>query len=480
MNKLLERQIKKYLDQVNTSDPKIQDFLKAVNDAYDSAESDQDLINRSLDISSKEIIERSKLQQQEAAANEKAIAMLRTAVTNLDPQSFTDSIQHVDPTQEVARLAQYLSDLTVKYKENMYELTIQKIHAERLSSELQVFKFAVENAADYIVFLDSNSKIVYANSRATLGFNLKDTTGKTIDEVYAGLGISGTMTILKEHIEKGDKQFTVDIPAHNLRGDSNIIQGVVTITKDDNGRMLVIIIGRDITKDRALEREKEEFVSIASHELRTPMTVIRGYVNVLIREQVGTVNAEQKTILNKINDSATGLINFVAEMLDSSKLDVGKFTMNVVDGSLDQLVNESVESVRLLFDNKGIKLENNIGPAQIKTDPGQFKRIIANLLGNANKFTNSGGTVTISSTVDDVKHLATICITDTGVGIPADAIGNLFKKFSQVDNVLKRQSGGSGLGLVISKQLVEKLGGTIWATSKLGEGSQFYFTMPTV
>jgi PAS domain S-box-containing protein len=268
------------LNQVDISDSKIQDFLKAVSDAYDGAEADQDLINRSLDISSKEIIERSKFQQQESAANEKAISMLRTAVTNLDPKSFTESIQHVDPTQEVARLAQYLSDLTVKYKENMYELTIQKLHAERLSSELQVFKFAVENAADYIVFLGADSKIVYANKKAMLNFESKDTSGKTMDEVYGVIGFSGTVDILKDHLAKGDKQFTVDIPARNLRGDPIIIQGVVTITKDDNGQMLVIIIGRDITKDRALEREKEEFVSIASHELRTPMTVIRGYINV--------------------------------------------------------------------------------------------------------------------------------------------------------------------------------------------------------
>jgi signal transduction histidine kinase len=173
------------------------------------------------------------------------------------------------------------------------------------------------------------------------------------------------------------------------------------------------------------------------------------------------------------------LIDFVAEMLDSSKLDAGKFVVSQVDSSLEQLVDESVEKIRLLFDSKGIKIENNIQSAQIKTDPGQFGRVVSNLLSNACKFTPNGGTVTISNTVDNDSHLVTICIADTGVGIPADAIDNLFKKFSQIDNVLKRQSGGSGLGLVISKQLVEKLGGTIWVKSKPGEGSQFFFTMPT-
>lgn len=478
MNKVLERQIKKYLNGVDISSLPFQEFIQAVSTSYDDAENDQDLIDRSLDISSREMIDRNELERKRAATNEKAIEMLRAAVTTLDPHSFIESIKGVDPTQEVISLAQFLSDLTVKYKQNMYELILQKVHAENLSSELQVFKFAVENAADYIIFMDANFKIIYANRVALVGLSSVDIIGKTVDEAYAFLDVNGTTGRLNARMLKGDKQFTSEFTLHRQYNEAAVIQVATTVSSDSQNRKLIINIGRDITKDRALEHEKDEFVSIASHELRTPMTIIRGYISLLNREQLGDLNDKQKEILTKMNDTTVGLINFVAEMLDLSKLDAGKFEVTPVDVSVEGLISGSVEKMRVIYDTKGVTLMSHVEPAQIKTDPGQFDRIISNLLGNAYKFTQKGGTVTVSNTIDNEARLVTVCVADTGVGIPPEAIETLFKKFTQVDNVLQRQSGGSGLGLVIAKQLVEKLGGTIWVKSKFGEGSQFFFTMP--
>lgn len=478
MNKLLERQIKKYLKDTSIPVDSIKEFIRAVSDTYDSAERDQELMNRSLDISSREMVEYNKLQQREIDANKQAIGMLTSAVETLEPGSLIEPEKPHDPAQEVMQLAKFLSDLTVKYKQNMYELLIQKVRAENLSSELQIFKYAVENAADYIVFLDSDLRIIYANKAALFGGDAKTALGKTLDEVFGNLGVNSTVNMFKDHIAKGDKQFTYEASLTSSYGGKAVIQTNATITKGAQDRMLVICISRDITHDRALQREKDEFVSIASHELRTPMTIVRGYISLLSREQVGSLNVEQKQILGKMSDSVVSLIKFVSEMLDLSKLDAGKFDVNPVEGSLAELVASVTEKMGVIFDPKGVKLESHIIPVQVKTDPAQFDRIMLNLLGNAYKFTPKGGAVTVSNTINEKNHIVTICIADTGVGIPAPSLENLFKKFSQVDNVLQRQSGGSGLGLVISKGLVEKLGGTIWARSTLNEGSQFYFTMP--
>lgn len=478
MNKLLERQIKKYLKDTSIPVDSIKEFIRAVSDTYDSAERDQELMNRSLDISSREMVEYNERQQKEIDANHQAIEMLKRAVDTLDPGSLPRSSQELYPIKEVLGLAHFLSDLTVKYKQNMYELLIQKVRAENLSSELQIFRYAVDNAADYITFLDANQKIIYANKASLFNGNLKNVTGKSLEEVYGSLGASGIIKAFSDHIAKGDKQFTYETPLHGAYGGEAIIQANVAIVTDAQNKMLIIVISRDITSERALQREKDEFVSIASHELRTPMTIIRGYINLLTREQVGGLNDEQKKILGKMNDSVVSLIKFVAEMLDLSKLDAGKFGVNLVDSPLKELVSSSIERMQVLFDSKGVNLESHILPAQIKTDPIQFDRIILNLLGNAYKFTSKGGSVTVSNTIDEEKHFVTICIADTGVGIPGPSLENMFKKFSQVDNVLQRQSGGSGLGLVISKGLVEQMGGTIWVKSTLNEGSQFYFTVP--
>lgn len=478
MNKLLERQIKKYLVGTDIPVDSIKEFIRAVNDTYDSAEHDQELMNRSLDISSREMVEYNKLQQKEIDANRQAISMLKSAVDTLDPGTLIKPSQSNDPAQEVIELAQFLSDLTVKYKQNMYELLIQKVRAENLTSELQMFKYAVDNAADFITFLDADKKIIYANKASLFNGNLKNVLGKTLEEAYESMGSSGIDKAFTDHIAKGDKTFTYEAPLHSTYGGEAVVQANVTVTNDAQNRMLIIVISRDITRDRALQREKDEFVSIASHELRTPMTIVRGYINLLSREQLGALNDEQKKILTKMSDSVVSLINFVAEMLDLSKLDAGKFEVNPVESSLTDLVTGSTERMRVLFDSKGVKLEGHIIPVQIKTDPVQFDRIMLNLLGNAYKFTPKDGAVTVSNMIDEKNHMVTICIADTGVGIPAPSLENLFKKFSQVDNVLQRQSGGSGLGLVISKGLVEKMGGTIWAKSVVNEGSQFYFTVP--
>jgi PAS domain S-box-containing protein len=475
MNKLLERQIRKYFSDAEIASPSMQKFIQEVSDTYDDAETDQELMSRSLDISSREMVERDLQQRQIAATNTKAIEMLKSAALTLDPH-FAESATERD----VIHLAGFLSELTVKYKQNMHELTIQKIHAEALSSELQTFKFAVENAANYITFLDTDLKLVYANKAALAGAKLEDIKGKTIDEAFSllGLGVQSNTDEIRKNMEQGKKQFIYDYTVAGSYGAAATIENVTTISVDKHHRKLIINIGRDVTEEKALEREKDEFVSIASHELRTPMTVIRGYINLLTREQLGKLNTEQKEILDKMNESTKALIKFVADMLDLSKLGEDKFTIRTMSTSLEDNINSSIEKMRVLFESKNIELKSHTIPAQIKTDPIQFERIMSNLLGNAYKFTPSGGTVTVSNTIDKDKKIATICIADTGIGIPAASLKNLFKKFSQVDNVLQRQSGGSGLGLVISKELVKDMGGTIWAKSEQGRGSQFYFTMP--
>jgi len=229
---------------------------------------------------------------------------------------------------------------------------------------------------------------------------------------------------------------------------------------------------------RQIDKVKDEFVSVASHELRTPMTVIRGYINLLQREQLGPVNEKQQEILSKMSHNTKTLIELVNDMLDLSKLEANKLEVQISDNSVNDLIDKAFEKIRVLYDEKGIVLNYKGSDIKIKTDPEKFERIVLNLLSNAYKFTPTGGKVTVSSTIDHIEKIITICVTDTGSGIPAESLDSLFRKFSQVENYLQRQTGGTGLGLAICKQLVNRLGGIIWVKSTIGTGSQFYFTMP--
>jgi signal transduction histidine kinase len=229
---------------------------------------------------------------------------------------------------------------------------------------------------------------------------------------------------------------------------------------------------------RQIDRQKDDFVSVASHELRTPMTVIRGFINLLEREQLGPVNDSQKEVLDKMSKNTKTLIDLVNDMLDLSKLEANKLEVVISDNQVSVMINNCIEKMKLMYDSKDIKLSHYGPDLLVKADTDKFERVVLNLLSNAYKFTSSGGSVTVSSSVNSENNTATICVCDNGIGIPADAIDNLFKKFSQIDNYLQRQSGGTGLGLAICRQLVEKMGGEIHVESTVGVGSKFYFTLP--
>jgi len=230
---------------------------------------------------------------------------------------------------------------------------------------------------------------------------------------------------------------------------------------------------------KRLDKAKDEFVSVAAHELRTPMTVFRGFISLLQRKSLGPVTGGQQEVLEKMNVNTKNLIDLVNNMLDLSKLEANRLSMEFSDNSINDLVNKSLEKIALLYEGKGVTLKYEGGlDAQIHTDAEKFQRVLVNLLSNSFKFTPAGGSVTVSSIMKENDEFVTICVSDTGIGMPVEAIGKLFKKFSQVDNDLQKSSNGTGLGLSICKQMVEKMGGRIWVESELNVGSKFYFTMP--
>ncbi len=238
------------------------------------------------------------------------------------------------------------------------------------------------------------------------------------------------------------------------------------------------------TELRQIDKIKDEFMSVASHELRTPMTVIRGYVSLLQRQQIGPQNEEQQNVLTRINENTQTLITLVSDMLDLSKLEAHKLGLNLSTCSVDDMVNHSIDQVHLMYATKGLKL--TYSPSSpglfINTDPNHFSRIMTNLLSNAYKFTEKGS-VNIHVKLDTTEHntkgdMVIISVIDTGIGIPKDAQESLFNKFSQVDNYLQRNTGGTGLGLAICRRLVNHLGGKIGVESTEDKGSKFWFELP--
>lgn len=222
---------------------------------------------------------------------------------------------------------------------------------------------------------------------------------------------------------------------------------------------------------------KDDFISMASHELRTPLTIIRGYTEE-VKEKVGSGDSEINQSLERIDLSAKQLDELVTDMLDVSRIEQGRMKLNLEKILPLNLIKEIVDSYKIVAQEKGLELsfENNGAEAiNIKVDPARLKQIVVNMVGNAIKYTIKGSIAVKLSKVD--KNFE-IRVSDTGMGISSDEQKNLFQKFYRIQNSEVQAIRGTGLGLWITKQMVELMGGVISVESIKGVGTHFIVRFP--
>jgi len=222
---------------------------------------------------------------------------------------------------------------------------------------------------------------------------------------------------------------------------------------------------------------KSEFLAQMSHQLRTPLTAIIGFCEVLLGGMDGDLKPEQTEDVTQIHRSGIVLLELVNEILDLSKIEAGKLAIAVKDVELQQVVDEVTRTMMQIAEAKALKLTSRLSPATtvVTADPGRLREILTNLVSNAIKFTPSGS-VTITSTPLD--GMAEISVVDTGIGIPTDARERIFEEFRQANDQISQTYGGTGLGLAIARKLAELQGGRMGVESQPGKGSRFWFTIP--
>lgn len=225
-------------------------------------------------------------------------------------------------------------------------------------------------------------------------------------------------------------------------------------------------------------RLKSEFLATMSHELRTPLNAIIGFAEVLRDEITGALNTEQKEYVGDIHSSGQHLLSMINSILDLSKIEAGKFELQYEEFSVENAINEVLNTIMGSSHKKGISIRTHVHEdiPSLMADKVKFKQIMFNLLSNAVKFTPENGRITINARLSN-QHVQ-IAVSDTGIGIKSDDMNKLFEAFRQVDGSYARRYEGTGLGLILTKRLVELHGGKIWAKSEYGKGSTFTFTLP--
>jgi PAS domain S-box-containing protein len=328
---------------------------------------------------------------------------------------------------------------------------------------------------------------------------IEQLTGYTADEFLRGLVKPETYIHdedLKKFMDfygamlagqKGEVEFRL------RRKDGNIIW-VALYSKplfDAEGKLVgVQAVERDVTErkkaemelDSKLERDhlQTEFMSVISHELRTPVTPIQGYVDLLLSEKSGPLNDQQKEALHIIKSNSKRLLDLIDGVLDISRVERGKpVEVKKEPVIFNQIIKEVIEGLKFQFDEREIKLEVELSPEieALLADESKISRVVANFVGNALKFTPKKGRVKLQT--QKAGDSLEFSITDTGIGIEQENLVKIFDKFYQVDSSYTRAAGGIGMGLTIVKEIVEAHGGRVWAESEgLGKGSRFVFTLP--
>ena len=365
--------------------------------------------------------------------------------------------------------------------------------AETLRESEERYKNLFKANIDGILIADvTTKKFMYANPAICriLGYS---------EEEFMGMGLADIHP--KESLEQVSAEFegqasgakiNAELPC--VRKDGQVISMSInasTVMIDQTKCLMGIF--RDITKRKQIENDlrsaktqaeaanktKSQFLANMSHEIRTPMNAIIGFTDLLTDEPL---TREQKEMLNFIKNSGQHLLSLINDILDFSKIEAGKLDIESMDCSLGQLLN-SIESImKPKAKEKGIEfevLENNGLPAQICTDQTRLSQCLVNLTGNAIKFTEQGHVyIKVSLEITDNKSNIRFDVEDTGIGIPKDRQDAIFLPFIQADGSTTRLYGGTGLGLTITKQLVELLGGKLTFTSQAGKGSVFSMVIP--
>jgi PAS domain S-box-containing protein len=347
---------------------------------------------------------------------------------------------------------------------------------KNLQEEKVIANVLVNTYQEPLVILNSEMKVVNATPAFVKYFSL-DNAGVIGQHFYQIIDGGINLGQLKSQLESAlkNQEFHNDMAIayeHAENGSRNLTVKMRRIYQPPN--VLFSLEFCDVTENKAMQEEKDVFISVASHEIRTPLSVIKAYGQVLERESKDAKPIVIKAV-RKINDQINTMNTLVSVLLDTSKISSGKLVLEREAFSLADLINEQAEAFSLTAPTHNITMAQQCD-CIVFADKVRMASVIVNLLSNAVKYSPDANEVKISLEIHD--HEAKVSVQDFGIGIPKDEQSRLFQRFGRTQTVIKKKISGTGLGLHLASEIVKMEGGNIGFTSEEGKGSTFYFTVP--
>lgn len=367
----------------------------------------------------------------------------------------------VRSTDEIGQLSRAFNELSQTLEE-----VFQTVHDRE--NKLNAILTSMEDA---VLAVDTNYKLILANRRMAEMINedVGSLMGKDLTEAFQSYQL---VEVVADTLSTGKAMDT------EIRPDPSS-QQVLAVTssplEDEAGKTIgVVIVLRDVTELRRLESMRREFVANVSHELRTPLTSIKGFVETILNGKTNDA-AFVERYLTIVNGETDRMITLINDLLDLTKIESRRQKLIFEEVNLKEIFDVTITMLAAKAEEREVTIENRLGDLIVLGDPKMLRQVAINLVDNAIKYNKQGGQVWIDAVVNE--GVASVSVSDTGIGIPSEHLERVFERFYRVDKGRSRQMGGTGLGLSIVKHIIERHKGRIWAESEYEQGTKITFTL---